>query len=120
MASEVGTDGLSKCIANIAPLPDAVYNFNVTGLYTVHNFIEQAKAPCTFQGDTKELRLNHYVRSLQDYEVKVNTGHKVLNRYRNPFEIWWERDRNDRVDFSALIWHCPVLAAIDQFKAIKI
>lgn len=106
LASPVGSDGFPKMLANIYPTNAKT---NATALYTVHNIVDQAKVPCRFHPDTNDLRINHYLRTLQDYETKMLTGHKVLDRYsKNPLGIWWERDRNDRLDESAAVFSCQV------------
>lgn len=77
LASPVGADGFPKMMANIYPSNATT---NATALFSVHNIVEQAKVPCRFSPNTKDLRINHYVRTLQDYETKILTGHKVLDR----------------------------------------
>lgn len=56
----------------------------------------------------------------QDYETKVLTGHKALNRYTKPLELWWERDRNERLDTTAADYGCRVRAAMAQLDSIKV
>lgn len=59
------------------------------------------------------LLLTRTHRSLEDYEQKVLTGHKVHNRYARPLEIFWERDRNDALSPIAAEYGCRVQALMD-------
>ena len=59
------------------------------------------------------LLLTHIHRSLEDYEQKVLTGHKVHNRYARPLEIFWERDQNDVLSPIAAEYRCRVRAPMD-------
>jgi hypothetical protein len=57
--------------------------------------------------------------SLGSLQVKVLTGHKALNRYTQPLQLWWERDRNDLLDTSAADYGCRVRAALEQVREIE-
>lgn len=48
------------------------------------------------------------------------TGHKVLNRYVKPLHLFWERDRNERLDTTAADYSCKVKAAMAQLEMIKV
>ncbi len=47
-------------MANI--YPEGPFQQNATGLYSVHNFNDQAAIPCRFRHSIKDIRINHYVR----------------------------------------------------------
>ena len=60
LASPDYADGYPKMMANI--YPEGPFQQNATGLYSVHNFNDQATIPCRFKNSIKDIRINHYVR----------------------------------------------------------
>lgn len=44
----------------------------------------------------------------------------MLNRYVKPLHLFWERDRNERLDTTAADYSCKVKAAMAQLEMIKV
>ena len=109
-------DGYPKMLANLAPTGK---NRTVEQLYTVHNFNDQHEIGCKWKNEIRDLRINHYVRSLEDYEHKMLTGHAALNRYTKPLQIFWERDRNELYRPVAGDYACRVHALLEQIEEMK-
>jgi len=64
------------------------------------------------------LRINHYTRSLKDYETKIKTAYPQLSRYDDPLLLFWRKDKNEVVDLSAVPYACRVKAMIKQMEEL--
>lgn len=88
----------AKVIANLR-------SDNVTELKNVHRFVDDQHVHCMEKEEVTDVRINHYLRSLRDYDVKVLTYFKRASLYVNepPLKRFFERDLNE--------YHSPVAAA---------
>lgn len=131
MRSPIHEDGYPKVIVNLAPGgPPA----KQVMLYSVHSIdTRDLEQPGEGQGEGEkekkgqlappvclervaELRINHYSRSLEDYDLKIKTHYDGQARYQtNPLELFWERDRNDEFDDSAAVrYACQIKALLSK------
>jgi hypothetical protein len=40
-------------------------------LHSVHNVVDQDEILCKFKNDLRDIRINHYLRSLEEYDQKA-------------------------------------------------
>lgn len=92
MRSQVGADGYPKVVVNLGIEEPS------TNLYSIHD-IDDRPPPhkrCThLAGQNMEIRINHYVRSLQHFAHKILRHYKEDKHYdHEPLNRFWGRDIN--------------------------
>jgi len=111
MRSPLAEDGFPKVVLNLYPRQGKP----VETLFSVHAITGgEGIRPC--KEPALEVRINHYVRSLDHYDLKVKTHYREMSRYdRDPLDLFWERDRNDEYDDAALErYGCQVMALLQH------
>lgn len=126
MRSPLHEDGYPKVLVNLSPHLQR----HVQSLYSVHAITsgeedeeggghKSGVAPLSCVEQAGVVRLNHYSRSLEDYDLKIRTHYDGQARYaKDPLELFWERDRNEEFDDSASVrYACQVRALVEQLRA---
>ena len=111
MRSPIADDGFPKVLINFHPQQGQP----VHSLFSVHAVTGGDDVyPCV--EDVVDVRINHYVRSLDHYDLKIKTHYKEQKRYdSNPLDLFWERDRNDEYDDVAYArYGCDVLTLLQH------
>lgn len=116
LASPDYADGFPKMLVNIFPEGKSR---NATQLYSVHN-VDQDKIPCKLKNDVKDIRINHYLRSLEEYDQKALHGDTKHERNSEPLKKFFDRDRNDVLSPVAADYSCRVHALLEQIQNMQI
>ena len=109
-----------KLVTNIDPWP----SYNETSgqlvpyqgqppneLYSVHDMVD-IKCPIRLWED---FHLNHYLKSLEDYDRKILTHRTNTGRYKEkPLQLFWDREKGDNIDFSGIEWSCNVRSHLNH------
>lgn len=116
LASPDHADGYPKLIANILP---ENRTRNVTRLYSIHDFADQGEIPCILKNDIKDVRINHYLRSLEEYDKKALFGPSQQEKYTQPLKKFFDRDRNTHLSLVASAYACEVHALLAQMEEMQ-
>jgi hypothetical protein len=116
LASPDHADGFPKLIANIRP---ENRTRNATKLYSIHDFADQAEIPCILKKDVKDVRINHYLRSLEEYDKKSLFGPSQQEKFTQPLKKFFDRDRNTHLSLVASAYACEVHALLAQMQELQ-
>ncbi|GAB5031680.1 udp-n-acetylglucosamine [Nannochloropsis oceanica] len=116
LASPDNADGMPKLIANIHP---ENRTSNATALYSVHDFVNQTVIPCVLKKDVKDVRINHYLRSLEEYDKKALTVNNQNEKYKDPLKKFFKRDWNTHLSLTASAYACQVHALLIQVQEMQ-
>ncbi|EWM26561.1 methyltransferase family [Nannochloropsis gaditana] len=105
-----------KLIANINPEGKAI---NATTLSTVHSFRKEDNVSCKSQTTIRDVRVNHYLRSLEEYSTKAYHNHNKPQLEETPFERFFRRDFNLVSSPIAADYACRVHALLQQIEDMK-
>lgn len=91
-----------KLIINLRPLNESNRVKHVYGAHKVFHWRVRKDNICSID-KLQHLQMNHYLRSLEDYDLKVNTFYLATDdKYKiDPLKHFWERDRTEVIDDSA-------------------
>lgn len=91
-----------KLIINLRPLNESNQVRHVNGPHKVFHPRVQKDEICSID-KLQHLQMNHYLRSLKDHDLKVNTFYLATDdKYKiDPLRHFWDRDRNEVLDDSA-------------------
>jgi hypothetical protein len=117
LASPDYGDGYPKLIANIHP---DNRTRNATQLYSVHDFQDQDEIPCKFKNDIRDIRINHYLRSLKEYDQKALHRDTKHERNTEPLKKFFDRDRNTVLSPVAADYSCRVHALLQQIQEMQV
>lgn len=104
-------------LVNIFP---EVKSRNATQLYSVHNVVDQDEIPCKLRNDIRDIRINHYLRSLEEYDQKALHGNTKHERNDEPLKKFFERDRNGVLSPIAADYSCRVHALLEKIQEMQV
>ncbi|KAM3571245.1 hypothetical protein VYU27_006702 [Nannochloropsis oceanica] len=116
LASPDHADGMPKLIANIHP---ENRTRNATALFSVHDFVNQTVIPCLLKKDVKDVRINHYLRSLEEYDKKALAVNTQKEKYMDPLKKFFKRDWNTHLSLAASTYACQVHALLVQVQEMQ-
>jgi len=89
-----------------------------TNVTTMHTVWHGWTSPCEQDPQQRIVRVNSYLRSLQDYDYKINTHHEREERYfKEPLRHFWERNINTELDVTAgERYGCAVRAFMEKMQ----
>lgn len=92
---------------------------NVTRLKNVHRFLDDQHVHCVPKEEVTDVRINHYLRSLRDYDVKVRTyfPREGYSTKDPPLQRFFERDQNEYHSPVAAAYACSVRGLIQDIQA---
>lgn len=74
----------------------------ITKVFSPHRTDKRVKDLTCAQDEAHHLQMNQYLRSLEDYDLKIKTHWSREGKYEeDPLGHFWERDKNDVLDDSA-------------------
>ena len=88
-----------KLIINLRPHNESL---KVTRVPDTHQLLNPKRAQC-IDNSENQLQMNQYLRSLEDYDIKVKTFYMPSDqKYKiDPLKHFWDRNRHDILDDSA-------------------
>ena len=116
LASPDYGDGFPKLLANILP---ENRTRNATKLYSIHDFADQEEIPCILKNDIRDVRINDYLRSLEEYDKEAVFGPSVDEKYSQPLKKIFDRDRNMHLSLVASAHACQVHALLAQMQEMQ-
>jgi len=116
LASPDYGDGFPKLLAHILP---ENRTRNATKLYSIHDFADQGEIPCILKNDVRDVRINHYLRSLEEYDKKAVFGPSLEEKYTQPLKKFFDRDRNTHLSLVASAYACQVHALLAQMQEMQ-
>ena len=105
-----------KLIANIYPEGKPM---NATALTVIHNFKDEDKIQCKPQQDIKDIRINHYLRSLEEYSKKSVYKDVMHEWLKEPLKQFFRRDFNLVSSPIAADYSCRVHTLLKQIQKMK-
>jgi len=116
LASSDHADGFPKLIANIYP---DNRTRNATQLHSIHDFQDQGEIPCILKNHIKDVRINHYLRSLEEYDKKSLFGPSQDEKYTQPLKKFFARDHNTHLSLVASAYSCQVHTLLQQMQEMQ-
>jgi len=94
-----------KLVVNLRPQDVTKSISNIYSTHLVHKPLlnDTAESRVCFDDEKQYLEMNHYLKSLEDYEVKAKNYHLPpdLKYKKNFLAEFWERDKNEVVNDAA-------------------
>lgn len=100
MLSARGYSHGPKLFINLRPKNESN---KVTYVFGPHKVSKESTNPmCAHDNESQHLQSNHYLRSLEDYDVKLrNVSIPAATTFKDPLKNFWDRNRHEVVDDSA-------------------
>ena len=110
-----------KLVVNIKPVNRSLMLRQLTNMHTPPGKSQRNRGPHPCFGwptqAIPQLRLNHYLRSVEDFNVKLKYHFPDSEKFSGFFDMFMERDENDIFDGSASRWGVEVDAIIKRVTA---
>lgn len=104
-----------KVIINLRPKNE---NSQVKRVFGAHKAFQKLKDNICKDDKLEFLQMNHYLRSLEEYELKLQTFFSPEeNNYNDPLGHFWERDRHEIIDdIAQQRYACEVRALLSNMQ----
>lgn len=81
--------------------------------------MDQAEIPCVLKTNVRDLRINRYLRSLEEYDKKAIFTYLQEEKYTSPLKKFFERDWNTHLSPAASVYSCQVHALLVQMQEMQ-
>lgn len=101
-----------KLVMNLEKLPNEFVSESKQGVRLISMHEASVPCPADWKISNSVVRVNHYLRSLQDFQLKLNMTTRYTSGKTLSMQHFWQRDHNDVRDTDVWRWRFRVRQAL--------